>query len=103
MVARVSRFEGQSADRTEQGIEMFREQVLPAARQMDGFEGALLLVDPSTSAAMSITLWESEEAMSASEEAANRLRSEAGERIGSQATVERYEIAVSEIAALTIR
>lgn len=43
-----------------------------------------------------MTLWESEEAMSTSEEAANSLRSEVADALGTQMVgVDRYEVAVS--------
>ena len=43
-----------------------------------------------------MTLWESEEAMSASEEEANNLRSEVADALGTQMVgVERYEVAVA--------
>ena len=40
--------------------------------QLDGYEGAYLLADRNSGTSVAITLWESEEAMRASEEAANR-------------------------------
>jgi hypothetical protein len=58
--------------------------------------GVYFLVDRQSGKALSITLWESEESMRASEEEANQLRSETAQA-GSQAVmgVERYEIAIS--------
>ncbi len=72
MHARVSIFEG-SPDELDEGLRQAREQVLPRARQMDGFKGLIALGDRQSGKTLGITLWESEEAMRASEEAANRL------------------------------
>jgi hypothetical protein len=47
-----------------------------------------------------ITLWETEAALRASEEAANRLRPKAADALrASIASVERYEVVVSEVKA----
>ena len=46
--------------KVDEGMQIYRESVLPAARQQRGFKGALGLVDPSTGKGMSITLWETE-------------------------------------------
>jgi hypothetical protein len=65
---------------------------------MEGFEGMIALVDRHSGKTLGITFWESEEAMRASEEAANQLRQESagvgGEEI---AGVERYEVGLFEV------
>jgi heme-degrading monooxygenase HmoA len=62
-------------------------------RLMEGFEGMIALVDRHSGKTLGITFWESEEAMRASEEAANRLREESSEVGGEEiAGVERYEV-----------
>jgi heme-degrading monooxygenase HmoA len=48
-------------------------------RLMEGFEGMIALVDRHSGKTLGITFWESEEAMRASEEAANQLRQESAE------------------------
>jgi heme-degrading monooxygenase HmoA len=97
MFARVSTFEGAP----EQVDEMTRyadEQVLPALRGMDGFAGAFGLADRGSGKVVAVILWETEEAMRASEEAANRLRGETAETVGEQvAGVERYEVTFAEV------
>ena len=45
----------------------FQETVMPAAAQQQGFRGGYLLVDPRTGKALSVTLWESEADMTASQ------------------------------------
>ena len=97
MHARVSIFEG-SPDEIDEALRQAREQVLPQARQMDGFKGIIALGDRQSGKTLGITLWESEEAMRASEEAANRLREESAEAGGGTvAGVERYEVGLFEV------
>lgn len=95
MYARVSTYQG-PPDQIDAGVRYTQENIVPRVHQIDGFEGVYFLVDRQSGKALSITLWKSEEAMHASEEEANRLRSEAAEA-GSQAlvSVDRYEIAIS--------
>ena len=96
MHARLSYLEG-STDSLDAGVKSFREQVVPAVRD-NGGKAAYLLVDRATGRAIGVTLWESEEAMRASEEAANALRAQAAKEMHARAApkVERYEIVVSE-------
>lgn len=48
-------------------IRTYQESIVPAAQQQKGFKGALLLTNPHTGKAISITLWEMEGDMKASE------------------------------------
>lgn len=97
MHARVNIFQGP----TEGGADpadIAREQVLPAARQLEGFAGMLVLEDRATGKSMGITFWQTEEALRASEEAAARLRSDSAQAMGDVevVAVERYEVAFEE-------
>ncbi len=95
MFARVSTFTGTS-DQVDEAVRQVREDTLPRLEQLDGYRGAYLLVDRESGKSLAVTLWESEEAMSASEEAANTLRSEVADAFGTQMVgVERYEVAVA--------
>ena len=67
MFARVSTFRV-PPNQVEEAIHYIREQVLPGAQQMEGFEGPFLLFDRDSGKALMMGLWESEEAMRASEE-----------------------------------
>ena len=71
--ARVSTLEG-PPDLIDEGLRQAREVVLPRGRQMDGFKGMIALGDRQSGKRLGITFWESEEAMRASEEEANRVR-----------------------------
>ena len=99
MFGRITRLEG-SPDQIEQGTDYIRQTILPAARQIDGFRGVLNLADREGGKGMTITLWETEEAMRASEEAGDRLREEAANALGATVVgVERYEVTLSEVPA----
>jgi heme-degrading monooxygenase HmoA len=93
--ARVSTYQG-PADQIDEGVRHAQESILPRIQEMDGFQGVYFLVDRQSGKGLSITLWESEEAMRASEEAANQLRSESAEASGEEILgVERYEVAIA--------
>ena len=95
MYARVSTYTGTS-DEIDEAIRQVRENTLPKLMQLDGYKGAYFLVDRQNGKSLAVTLWESEEVMSASEEAANNLRSEVADALGTQMVgVERYEVAVA--------
>ncbi len=97
MFARVSTFQG-PPDQTAEGIRVAREQILPTARLMDGFKGIYLLFDRESGRSLSITLWETEADMQASEAAAGRARAESAEASGETVVgVERYEVALREL------
>jgi heme-degrading monooxygenase HmoA len=95
MFARVSTYQGDPGQ-IDQGLAYDLENILPKVKQIDGFEGLYYLVDRESGKSLSITLWESEQTMRASEEEANRLRTESAQ--SASATVEdvqRYEVALS--------
>ncbi len=95
MFARVWTFTGTS-DELDEAIRQVRENVLPSVEQLDGYKGAYFLVDRQNGKSLSVTLWESEEVMRASEEAVNSLRSELADALGTQMVgVERYEVALA--------
>ena len=97
MFARVSTFQG-PPDQTAEGIRIAREQILPAARLQDGFLGIYLLYDREGGRSLAITLWETEEDLKASEEAALRARAESARATGDVIVgVERYEVALQEL------
>ncbi len=98
MHARVSIFEG-PPDMIDEALRQAREVILPQAKEMDpGFKGIIALTDRQSGKLLGITFWESEEAMRASEEAANRLREESAEAGGGTvAGVERYEVGLFEV------
>jgi heme-degrading monooxygenase HmoA len=101
--ARVSVLEG-SPESLDEGTRYAQDQILPQVRQLSGFKGVVSLVDRERGRTKLITLWESDEALRASEEQANQLRQRAAEGAASRVVgVERYEVALAELGQLAIR
>ena len=96
MFARIAAYAAEpSLYRIEQGIRRAREKALPRLRQLDGFEGAYFFVERQSGKAISISLWESEEAMHRSEEVVRTLRDEIAAGLATnQVDVEHYEVAI---------
>jgi len=51
----------------DEAIRIYRDSVVPAAKQQKGFKGATLLTDSNTSKGISVTLWETEGDLNAGE------------------------------------
>ncbi len=97
MFARLSEFEAHPRHLDEMHREGL-EHVLPALRMQDGFGGGLVLANRQSGKVIAVTLWESERARDATEEAAHWLRdfgAEAAE--GMIRDVERYEVFFCEV------
>jgi heme-degrading monooxygenase HmoA len=91
MHARVSTYTGDA----EALVEGFRAATEPL-ENIDGFSHAYFLVDRSNERAISITIWESEDALLASAAKADELRRNASEGAGGTiGSVEHYEIALT--------
>lgn len=94
MHARVSTFDGGDVDELVKGHESAWD-----ARDLEGSNGfrkAYLLVDRASGRSIGITLWESEDAMNASEEQAEQIRAEATEPAGaSTQSDDHYEVALT--------
>ena len=52
-------------DFVEQGFAIVRDSIVPTIKQQHGFNGLLLLRDPTTSSASGLSLWESQADMDA--------------------------------------
>lgn len=97
MHARVTTLEG-SPERFDDGTRHVRERVLPQLKQMEGFKGFIALGDRQSGKLLGVALWESEEALRATEEAVSRVRSGAAEATGGTvASVEQYEVTLFEV------
>jgi heme-degrading monooxygenase HmoA len=95
--ARVSTLEG-SPEQIDEGLRYLREEILPTGKEDPGFKGLIALDDRQSGKTLSITLWESEEAMRATGQDANQLRSAWAETSGQQiASVETYEVGLFEV------
>lgn len=91
MHARVSTYDGKA----DELVKAF-DSVTGALEQLDGFSKAYFLVDRPAGKAISITFWESEDALNASVERANQMREEATDQAGgSIESVDHYEVALT--------
>lgn len=95
MFARVTTQQG-SPDGLDASLKAVQE-IVPAAREMSGFERILVLEDRASGKSLGITFWESEEAMRASEEAATTLRASVASAGGADVvSVEHLEVVLDE-------
>ncbi len=98
MYARVTTLEV-PPERIDEALRHVREQLIPKLQQHDGYKGFIVLGDRHSGKLRGLVLWENEEAFRASEEAADRLRSESAQTTGSQiAGVERYDVLLFEVS-----
>ena len=92
MWARVATYE-LPAGQVDEGVRAFRRSIT-GLRELDGAAAAYLLLDRTSGKALTLSLWDSDEALAASEAGAEQLRREAaGDAVRN---VERYEIALHE-------
>jgi heme-degrading monooxygenase HmoA len=91
MFARIGTWEG-TAEELEKWIVHGREQVKPNILKDPGLKAVYWLADRKVGKGMIVTVWESEEAMNASEAA--RLKRQAGmaAATGAKVTTDRYEV-----------
>ena len=90
--ARVSFGEGDPA-RVDEGVARINEMVIPRARELPGFQHGYWLVDRATAKVISVVVFDSEEHLRQTDEAAAQLRQEAGSPLGVKFTaVEAYEV-----------
>jgi hypothetical protein len=96
MFARVTTLPGPTEG--ERGTAAHRENVVPFVRENGGM-GAMLMFEPDTGKALAITLWESEEAMLATEGPGRPITAMVADALGAtqEPTVERYSVAVFEM------
>ena len=94
MFVRASTIQADPA-KAEEGNRFYAEQTVPSIQSQPGFMGALLLIDRGTGKSLGLTFWEDEDSLKASEDAANRLRSQGADLTAATTppTVERYEVA----------
>jgi heme-degrading monooxygenase HmoA len=98
MFARITRFDVRS-ERLREGRREIEEHVLPALEMQPGYGGGLLVADPESGKMISVTLWEDEQKMHATDEAAQWLRIFGAEAVDGLVTnVDTYEVYISQFA-----
>jgi len=96
MFARVSVFKG-SGEAFDEAATNARENIAPALRELDGFAGLLVLADRSTGRSMSVTFWETEEAIRSSRDAATKMRDETAAKYDEEIIgVDEYDMVIDE-------
>lgn len=91
MYARIGTWHG-GADELDRWAARSREEVLPQVLAAPGAQGVLLLLDRDAGCALTLTLWESEEALRASEERRASLQAGTTAASGAQVETTRYEV-----------
>jgi len=91
MYARIGRWQGGDAE-LDRWVERSRRDVVPQVQAAPGSSGVLLLLDRKEGQALTITLWESEEAMEASEQRRAALQQGTTQASGAQVETSRYEV-----------
>ncbi|HEU0302973.1 MAG TPA: hypothetical protein VFR32_00180 [Gaiellaceae bacterium] len=72
---------------------MLEDELYAQLEQIDGFKGVVALGQRDTGKSLVVTFWDSEQAMTASAERANQMRSAAAEELGaSTPQVDTYEV-----------
>ena len=84
--------------KSDEGMQIVRDSVLPAARQQPGFKGGLWLLDHSTGKVIAITLWKTAADLTAGE-TSGYLREQLGKVarvLATQVVREAYEVVAQE-------
>jgi hypothetical protein len=90
--ARVTFGEGDPA-RMDEGIANLNETVIPRARELPGFQGGYWLADRATGKILAVVVYDSEEQIRQTDEAAGQLRQQVEGAAGVKFTgVETYEV-----------
>ncbi|MFC4612616.1 hypothetical protein ACFO9E_33445 [Streptomyces maoxianensis] len=97
MFARLSTYQGSPVP-TEGNLTANWEAILEQVQDVPGFRGVYYLVDRASGKATSLTLWEDQQTMQASEDRTARLRDEVARREGQRVvSVERFEVGYSHL------
>ena len=91
MFARIGTWQG-SDEELDRWIARSREQVKPRIAEDPGLVAAYWLVDRSAGKGLIVTLWESEAAMRASEQARRERQAAMTTNTGAVVTTDRYEV-----------
>ncbi|MBI5029917.1 MAG: antibiotic biosynthesis monooxygenase [Chloroflexi bacterium] len=83
-------------DKMDDLIRIYRDSIVPAAKQQKGCKGAYLMTDPTTGKAFSEVIWETEADMKAGEASGylNEQIAKVSATFVSPPITERYEISV---------
>ena len=92
MYARVTTTQSQP-DKADEAGRVIKDQVIPSAQQIAGFKGGLWLIDRASGKGLTVALYETQDALRASEAAAATIRQDAVNQLGADlVSVETYEL-----------
>ena len=85
-------------DKRDEAIGVYKESIVTAAKEQNGYKNAFLLTDSATGKFISITLWETEADMTAGEASGyyQEQIAKLGALFASPPTLEHYEVSVQE-------
>ncbi|MFC9294184.1 hypothetical protein ACFTWH_05255 [Streptomyces sp. NPDC057011] len=97
MFARLSTYQGSPVP-PEGDLSRNSAEIVKQVQGVPGFLGVYYFVDRATGRAKSLTLWDDEQSMLASEEQTARIREEVAQREGQRiVSVERFEVGFSHL------
>ncbi len=100
MIARVTTFEG-DPERMDEGVRIYREQVVPWLRDSTGFRGVIIMIDRENDRAMGVSFWTNKETATDSDASGTALRDELAASVGTTLTGEEfYEVVTAQALAL---
>jgi heme-degrading monooxygenase HmoA len=95
--ARVSTYTGTAED-FDRGQERVESELLPRIKGIRGYKGVLSLVDRTTGESLSITLWDTEDAMHESRDLAKQIRAQAAAFSSEEiVAVREYEVGFADL------
>jgi len=101
--ARMTTFRG-SPDRIEEGVRLYRDQVIPWLRDATGFRGWVVLMDRENEKAIGLTFWATEQAALDGESSGGVLRDEVAASVGAiMESLELFEVQAVESLSLDRR
>lgn len=100
MIARVTTFEG-DPERMDEGVQIYREQVVPWLRDSTGFRGVIIMIDRENERALGVSFWTTVEAATDAYASGATLRDELAASVGTKMTGEElFEVVTAEALAL---
>jgi quinol monooxygenase YgiN len=88
-------------DRLDAGIANVRDEVLPALEAMDGCLGLAMLVNRETGGSVVTSVWDTQQALAATEDQVGPMRDRAAQVFGGRPEVREWEVAVLNRACET--
>jgi len=80
-------------ENVDMAVKLINGEIIPTAKKVPGFKGGYWLGDRTSGKGITITLWESEEALKAGEDTAKQIRSDAAKKLNLKiGTIDRYEV-----------